>query len=116
MPKYVVYLLHFDKPIHRSRHYLGYTSIKAFEHRMVQHASGHGARLTRRACELKIKMVVAHIWITDSPDLERRLKKRHNARHWCSFCRDNLPTDAIDGINDDRNERERPPEWTGPAF
>jgi predicted GIY-YIG superfamily endonuclease len=38
-----VYLLHFDRPYKRARHYLGWASD--LDARLAQHTAGHGARL-----------------------------------------------------------------------
>ena len=82
----MVYLLHFDKQIapgkHTTQHYIGYADV--LEHRLAEHASGHGARLTQVAIERGISWQVARTWQGGRQE-ERRLKKIHGAR-LCPIC------------------------------
>lgn len=90
-----VYLLHFNKPYHHAKHYLGVTSN--LEARLKLHKSGNGARLMEVVSEAGIGFVVARLWKTDSWEeghtLERRLKRRHEGPRLCPLCRQK-PVDA----------------------
>lgn len=83
---WIVYLLHFDRPLGKARHYIGITRADQYERRMRDHARGRASRLTRAVTEAGISIYVAHLWNTDDPNLERRLKRQHRAQHWCSYC------------------------------
>lgn len=79
----VVYLLHFDQPLHHARHYIGFCqSYEGLESRFEHHAKGHGSRLLR-AVGGGWKLV--RLW-TGSRDDERRLKNRKEAPALCPVC------------------------------
>lgn len=79
----VVYLLHFNKPLHHARHYLG--SATSLTKRLRQHRSGNGARLLEVLKDLGITWRLARVWVGDR-ELERRLKRQKNSPRFCPFC------------------------------
>jgi len=81
-----VYLLHFERPLHHAQHYIGYA--EDLEARLARHRSGNGARLVEVFTVAGIDFTVARTWEGDR-DLERRLKRRKNARRLCPICRGN---------------------------
>lgn len=86
MPRGVVYLLHFEKPIsekHTAQHYLGWTTY--LPGRAMAHLQGRGARLTQVAHERDIGFVIAATWPGDR-HFERKLKNRKNAHKLCPIC------------------------------
>lgn len=80
----MVYLLHFDKPYHHARHYLG--STDNLENRLAEHRGGKGARLMEVISDAHIGFVVARTWL-GGRDLERKLKRRHDSPALCPICR-----------------------------
>lgn len=83
----VVYLLHFDRPLHHARHYLGTTS-RGLGQRLVEHVGGHrtGSRLVAAVVAQGIGLRVARVW-DGGHTLERRLKRRKKSRQLCPICR-----------------------------
>ena len=89
-----VYLLHFHKALPRgvspsgtvleARHYLGYTNDLIG--RIMQHAEGHGARLTQVCHQRGIDFALARTWNGAGKPVERRLKKYKNGRRLCPIC------------------------------
>lgn len=78
-----VYLIHFDRPIFHSRHYLGCTS--SLRARLLRHALGNGANLLRVARHRDIEWTVARIWRAGF-DVERNLKDLKNMPRYCPMC------------------------------
>jgi hypothetical protein len=81
----MVYLIHFDRPLHHARHYLGYCADGTLEVRMIMHRAGRGARLLAVLRELGIGWRVVRVFEGDRK-LERRLKNWHKARSLCPIC------------------------------
>ena len=91
-----VYLICFGKPIGNPNsrrgqacHYLGFTS-NSLKKRLEQHKNGQGAKICRAAVfqygrELKL---VRH-WRNGTRTLERELKRRHNPKYYCPYCKKN---------------------------
>jgi predicted GIY-YIG superfamily endonuclease len=82
-----VYLLHFVRPVrdgHPAQHYLGYTS--SLERRILEHASGHGAAITRAAHKRGIKFELARVWAGGDKELERDIRCQHNNPRYCPIC------------------------------
>lgn len=80
-----VYLLHFSRPYHHARHYLGYTTY-GVEQRLADHLAGRGARLVQVVVAAGIGVVVARTWPGQGREFERRLKNRKDAAYICPFC------------------------------
>lgn len=87
-PKIIVYLLHFNSPIHHVQHYLGSTQAGRLEQRMFEHASGRGAALTAEAVKRGIGWSISASWITDGRELEQRLKRIRKYSRRCCVCKD----------------------------
>lgn len=79
-----VYLIHFEKPLHHARHYIGYSSDIA--ERVYMHRLGKGARLMEVLEELSMKWWVVKVWEGETRAFERRLKNRHGAAPFCPEC------------------------------
>lgn len=93
-----VYLIHLAQPMPRgvngrgqalyARHYIGYTG--SLDRRMMEHASGRGARFLEVCRERGIGFEVARTWEGADRRFERRLKKTYkNAKLLCPFCNPN---------------------------
>lgn len=79
-----VYLLHFDRPYHHARHYIGCTSNLA--QRLRDHRAGRGARLMEVIVQAGISFRVARVW-DGGRTVERKLKDRKNAGDLCPICK-----------------------------
>lgn len=80
----VVYLIHFEKPLHHAQHYMGFT--EDLKQRLTQHAMGKGARLMEVIAEHGIEWKLARTWENGSRTMERQLKNQHNAPLLCPEC------------------------------
>ncbi len=84
--KIVVYLLHFNSPIHHVQHYMGSTTVGRLETRMAEHAAGRGAALTAEAVKRGIGWQIACTWLTDDRTFEQRRKKIRKYSRQCVIC------------------------------
>ena len=87
----LVYLLHLDEPLGDINnphgyawHYIGYT--ENLRERLRRHRNGNGSAMMAAAAERGIGFTLVRVWIGDK-DLEKRLKRQHNARRFCPICR-----------------------------
>lgn len=87
-----VYVLHFDRPLCHSQHYVGCTCN--LRDRLLTHATGRGARIVAAALERGIGFRLGALGqcnVTVMRRLERHLKDWHGAADQCECCR---PEDA----------------------
>lgn len=80
-----VYLLHFDKPLHHARHYVGYVEYD-LEQRIEHHLAGRGARLVAAVVAAGIDVQLARVWPGANRTFERRLKRWHGSARFCPLC------------------------------
>ena len=83
-----VYLLHFDRPYHHARHYLGFTDdlgTRIALHKAPTGSSHH--RLMQVIYAAGIGFVVARVWELGDRALERKLKRRKAGPRLCPICR-----------------------------
>jgi hypothetical protein len=78
------YLLHFDRPIYRAQHYLGW-SVDIVR-RVGQHDRGKGARLVAQALSAGISIDLVRVWPGVDRATERTLKRR-GPKAQCPTCR-----------------------------
>ncbi len=78
-----LYLLHFSRPYHHARHYLGVTDN--LDERLREHASGNGARLMEVVSQAGITFELVRTWQGDR-HLERRMKKHNHSPRFCPLC------------------------------
>jgi hypothetical protein len=78
-----VYLLHFNRPYHHARHYVGFTLN--LRRRLVRHQAGKGSPLIEAACNSGIKVSVARVWHNVTVRFERRVHNMH-AKYLCPLC------------------------------
>jgi predicted GIY-YIG superfamily endonuclease len=79
-----VYLIHFDRPYHHARHYLGYTDD--LPARLDRHLAGNGGRLLQVVRAAGIGYQVVRAWEGDR-GLERKLKKQKGSPRLCPICK-----------------------------
>jgi predicted GIY-YIG superfamily endonuclease len=73
----MIYLLHFDRPYHHARHYLGYA--ENVERRVAEHRKGHASKLTAAVVAAGIGFRVVRTWPGNRAE-ERRLKGKRSRR------------------------------------
>jgi predicted GIY-YIG superfamily endonuclease len=78
-----VYLLHFDRPYHHARHYIGFTRDLA--RRTERHRAGRGSPLIEAASNDGIEFTVARVWHNVTGRFERRVHKMQ-AKLVCPVC------------------------------
>lgn len=80
----VIYLLHFHKPYHHARHYLGWTAD--LPERLDRHARGAGSPLVRALREAGIGWTLVRTWVGVTRGLERRLHQSNHVPRYCPVC------------------------------
>lgn len=88
----MVYLLHFAKPYHHARHYMG--SASKVDVRLRQHSLGHGAKLLKAVRRAGIRWELVATW-PGGYDLERAYKMAHNGPRFCPLCRQAMITQRM---------------------
>lgn len=83
----MVYLIHFDTPLHHARHYIGFCR-RRLNKRIKKHRANNGARILKALNEQGIGWQVVKVWLGPMADrtFERRLKNMKGARHLCPVC------------------------------
>ncbi|MCC6192282.1 MAG: endonuclease [Anaerolineales bacterium] len=80
-----VYLLHFSRPLHHARHYVGFVEYD-LEQRIEHHLAGRGARLVAAVAAAGIDVQLARVWPGATRTFERRLKRWHGSAQFCPLC------------------------------
>lgn len=84
----MLYLLHFEKPLHHAQHYVGATSN--LRRRLILHAHDKGAKIIKKINSLNIKWELARVWKTEHFDgifwEESLMKKMKNGSLYCPIC------------------------------
>lgn len=81
----MLYLIHFDTPLHHARHYLGFVE-QDLPARLEQHRAGNGARLMAAIARAGITWQVVRVWPDGTRTDERRLKNQKAATGLCPIC------------------------------
>ena len=84
-----IYLLHFERPFHHARHYLGWTEGESLEARLQAHRSGQGAKLTAAVGAAGIGYLVSRTWKGSRHD-ERKFKRMKNTARLCPTCKEGV--------------------------
>jgi predicted GIY-YIG superfamily endonuclease len=79
----IVYLLHFNRKLAHSQHYIGFT--ENLDKRLTDHLCGQGARLMEVCFERGIEWKLARTWQGDR-NFERWLKRKKGAAWFCPVC------------------------------
>jgi predicted GIY-YIG superfamily endonuclease len=80
-----VYLIHFDRPYHHARHYIGYTDD--MDARLARHHAGNGSKLLAAVRKAGIEYEMVRTWEGVGRDFERELKNQKNAPRLCPVCK-----------------------------
>jgi hypothetical protein len=87
----MIYILHFDKPLHHAQHYIGYSRGDG-EDRLERHLSGNGSKLLRAVVKAGIKVELVAFFEGDRK-LEHKLHQHCAAstsrgiKSICPLCR-----------------------------
>lgn len=81
----MIYLIHFERPLHHARHYLGYCADETLQVRLIRHRASRGARLLAVLRTLNINWEVVRVFEGDRR-FERTLKNRRNTPRLCPVC------------------------------
>lgn len=92
-PMFTIYLLHFDRPMGRIKHYLGITRAASLGRRAHDHQGTNASQVTARAARAGIGFTLAKTIPAESHSDERRLKKAGHFDKWCPICRGDLDLD-----------------------
>jgi hypothetical protein len=84
-PESVVYVLHFDPPLHHARHYIGIAHDGDVARRLREHRKGRGSGLVA-AVFAAGSFVSVVLLLPGNLGLERRLHNRHGTRV-CPVCK-----------------------------
>lgn len=82
-----VYIIHLDKKIHKSSHYIGFCEGNP-EDRLKMHRSGRGAKFLAAANEYGISYNIVRVWPEGDRNFERKLKNGRNHCYHCPVCRE----------------------------
>jgi predicted GIY-YIG superfamily endonuclease len=81
----LVYLVHFERPYHHARHYVGFTDD--VERRMEEHRAGAGARLLAALVRAGVAFTVVFTWPGASRAFERKIHSYKKSWVLCPTCR-----------------------------
>ena len=79
-----VYLLHFEKPLHHAKHYVGCT--KDVEKRLERHRKAPTPKIMQALKKKGIDFRLARVWKGKGKHFERRIKNRKEAPALCPIC------------------------------
>jgi len=79
-----VYLLHFDRPYHHARHYVGFTQYLG--RRVKRHLAGKGSPLIEAASKAGIEITLARVWHNVTGRFERRIHNMQQTKLLCPLC------------------------------
>ena len=82
----MVYLLHFERPVSRSQHYLGFTRDDRLNERLAEHLSGRGANLVKRVLAHGVAIYLARVFPQLTANDEKRLKAASHFDKLCPIC------------------------------
>lgn len=81
-----IYLIHFHRPYHHARHYIGWTADLG--ERLARHASGDGSPLIRAVMAAGIGWSLVRTWVGMTRRHERQLHNAHgHGPRFCPVCR-----------------------------
>ena len=81
----LVYLIHFNTPLHHARHYLGFCE-NGIKQRFERHKASQGAKLLKALNEKGIGYRIVRIWRHVDRNFERSLKNKKSTPKLCPIC------------------------------
>lgn len=106
----VLYLLHFDAPVGRFRHYMGSTFEHLLPSRLKAHSEARGARLTARAARAGIGFTCVDVRFILSRQDEHARKRKGHLKRDCPICQG---TPCEKGSLTFSASPVRQPDWSG---
>lgn len=82
----MLYLLHFERPHGRFRHYLGTCREDRLEERLLEHARGSGSNITKRVVATGNQLYLARVFPVMMWEDEKRLKRASHFKNLCPLC------------------------------
>lgn len=82
----MVYLIHFDKPFHHAKHYIGYVHSD-LGGILEAHRNGYGSKVLRALMKAGIGWQVVKLWKEGGRKFEKQLKRRKKTSVFCPICR-----------------------------
>lgn len=104
-----VYLLHFSRPLHHARHYVGFTSGTLAD-RLSKHADGSGARIMAALGRVGIGWDCVRHWDNVTRAFERRIKLDKNVSRLCPICTPRKQVQHCRQCGSEGHNRRRCPE------
>lgn len=91
-----VYLLHFDRPYHHAKHYMGFAKDSRMHERIDAHYNAspgdtHHHRLMQVIKQAGISFTLARVWPHATRHDERRMKQSGHSRR-CPICKESQQT------------------------
>lgn len=83
----MIYLIHFDTPLHHANHYVGFVDgdQNAVNTRLAEHRAGHGAKILAACNQRGITYKVVRT-MPGNRARERQIKNTHQTRAYCPIC------------------------------
>lgn len=83
----MIYLIHFDQPLHHANHYVGFVDgdENAVKARLEEHRAGWGAKILAACNRQGITYNVVRTMPGDR-NRERQIKNGHKTRAYCPIC------------------------------
>jgi len=79
----IVYLIHFNEPLHHARHYMGWTTNLI--ERLHAHETGNGSRIMEVISDKEITWQLVRTW-PGGRVLERQFKRQKHNPRFCPIC------------------------------
>ena len=90
-----IYLVHFERPYHHARHYVGWTQNE--EVRIDTHRNGQGSPLLAAVQAVGIAYTVARRWRVTRKH-ERFIKDQKRTPLYCPICSERPASPKIEGL------------------
>lgn len=81
----MIYLIHFDRPLHHAQHYIGFCKEGSLADRIKQHTAGRGAKILAALKARNIGWQVVKTFAGDRHE-ERRMKNCKKSALFCPIC------------------------------
>ena len=85
----MIYLIHFDRPLHHAQHYVGYCNEDHLAQRIALHKSGRGAKILAALKSQGIGWQVVRTFPGDRHE-ERRIKNCKKSSCFCPICQNRV--------------------------
>jgi len=82
----MLYLLHFERPLSKAQHYLGWCREDRLSERLTEHARQKGAALTRAVVQRGIPIYLARVFPELGNVQEQKIKRASHFKNLCPLC------------------------------